>query len=149
MIFCLFIQQLVILSKLSPSMNFGFFSICQKFNYDNVNFGVDPPPFWKKLKFLFIFWKASLRDCTCLAKIPFDTKFVSVEQRHIQDISIQLLTKVALVVCKYVLSTLSLVPWFSSTNNVVMSLGSGYWSLVAVHSDLSTAVHSDLSTAVQ
>ena len=56
MLFCLCIQQLVILSKLSPSISFGFFSIRQKFNSDYLNFGVNPPPFWKN----FLFFKASL-----------------------------------------------------------------------------------------
>ena len=29
-------------------MKFNFFSIRQKFNYNNVNFGVDPPPLFGK-----------------------------------------------------------------------------------------------------
>ena len=42
-------------------MKFSFFSICKKFNYNNVNFGVDPPPFFGKSSDLdLIFWKASL-----------------------------------------------------------------------------------------
>ena len=52
--------MLVILSKLSPSMKFSFFSIRQKFNYDNVNFGVDPPPLLEKVQIFFL--KASLRQ---------------------------------------------------------------------------------------
>ena len=44
-------------------MKFSFFSIRQKFNYDNVNFGVDPPPLLEKVQILiFFFWKASLID---------------------------------------------------------------------------------------
>ena len=31
-------------------MKFSFFSICKKFNYNNVNFGVDPPPFLEKVQ---------------------------------------------------------------------------------------------------
>ena len=39
----------MILSKLSPSIKFGFFSIHQNFNYDNVNFWL-PPLFLEKVK---------------------------------------------------------------------------------------------------
>ena len=37
-------------------MRFSFFSIRQKFNYDNVNFGVDPPPLLEKVQILNFFF---------------------------------------------------------------------------------------------
>ena len=40
----------MILSKLSPSINFGFFLLPEKFYHDNVNVWFAPPPILKKKK---------------------------------------------------------------------------------------------------
>ena len=48
-------------------MKFSFFSTRQKFNYGNVNFGVDPlPPLLEKVQILNFFGKASLSENSAL-----------------------------------------------------------------------------------
>ena len=68
------------MSKLSTSMKVSF-SIGQKFNYGNVNFVVDPPPFWKKLRFWYFFLKASLSGSAVTVGVS-DTSFDTWHMTH-------------------------------------------------------------------
>ena len=43
-------------------MKFSFFSIRQKFDYDNVNFGVNPPPLLKKVQIFLFFLEGFPKD---------------------------------------------------------------------------------------